>query len=290
MADLTTVENRGRVLAARSLSSRIGGIAGPFVAAAIGVAFGLRAIFLFNTVTKLIMLVILLRLIRETRPESARVMNREGTGVSWRTRMAMFLTRPFMLLMLVTLTQSMMSQGIFMAIFPVYLQDNLGFNTQAIGNLLTLAGAATLIVTFPNGILVDIYGRKRTLVPGLLFYALSAVLLTLVGDFSMAVAMVLVFGLADGVAMGSSQAYVIDMAPEGQRGAFIGSWSFFSGMGGVIAPLLVGLVAGGAGYGWAFLMVAASLVVSGIVMGLYGPDFGGRARRAGPAAELASFS
>src|SRR6266581_4801099 len=71
IADLSLRENRGRALAVRSLASKLGAIAGPMVGAAITVAFDLRGIFLFNGVSKVVILAIVLWMIAETRPEAA---------------------------------------------------------------------------------------------------------------------------------------------------------------------------------------------------------------------------
>ena len=72
IADVTELENRGRAVAVRSMSVRLGNIAGPFIGALLTTAFSIRSIFLFNVVTKLVVIVITLFLIKETRPESAK--------------------------------------------------------------------------------------------------------------------------------------------------------------------------------------------------------------------------
>lgn len=278
MADVTTVENRGRVLAIRSISSRVGAVLGPLAGAALAGGFGLRSLFLFNTATKVVQLLIVLYLIRETRPDSARARRSSAESTAFREAATMFLTRPFLLIAGVSLATSMMGQGVFLAIFPVYMQQAADMSTSDIGVMLTVAATATLLAAYPAGAGADRYGRKRILVPGLLVLALSAYLLAQVSDYRGVLVMILLYGVGEAFALGASQAYVVDVAPEARRGTFLGAWSLFTAAGGIVAPLLIGLVADLTGFGAAFLVVAVLLIVSAIAMALWGPDFGGRPR------------
>ena len=72
MADITSGENRGRANAVRSMSARLGMIAGPFVGGLLTTFFPLRSIFLSNTLTKIPIHFITAYMIRDTRPEAAR--------------------------------------------------------------------------------------------------------------------------------------------------------------------------------------------------------------------------
>jgi MFS family permease len=110
------------------------------------------------------------------------------------------------------------------------LQEHKGFATGEVGHLIAIAGVATLLVSMPNGYVVDAFGRKITLIPGLFVLGLSAPLLVWIGmgDLGMAVVVMILYGIGEGVCFGASQTYAMDLAPEQQRGSFLGVWSLVS--------------------------------------------------------------
>lgn len=278
VADLSVRENRGRALAVRSMSSRLGAIAGPMVGAALAAAFDLRAIFLFNAASKVVILAIVLWLIGETRPETATETGQRRHGLALDLLGAMFMNRPFLAIAAATFAISMMQQGLFAAIFPVYVTRSVGLSAPDVGTLITVAATMSLLVSLPNGYIVDLFGRKSTLVPGLGVLAVASYLLATSGDHASVVAMVLVYGLGEGMCLGASQAYAMDLAPEDRRGSFLGVWSLLQNVGGITAPLLIGLVAEQFGYGPAFTAVAVTLLGVAAVMWAFAPDTAARRR------------
>jgi MFS family permease len=278
LADLSVTENRGRAVAARSMSSRLGFVLGPALGAALAMVWDLRVIFLFNAATKVVIIAIVAWLIRETRPERVSV-ERASEGPSQLT-LSMFLNRRFFMLSLVAFTFSMVNVGIFQSLFPVHLKDAVGLSTADVGNLISVAAFATFVVTYPNGWLVDRYGRKLSLVPGMLLLALGAYLMGMSASSAMVLLSVVVYGLAEGVCFGSTQAYAMDLAPEQRRGSFLGIWSVISSGSGFLAPLVVGFTAERLGFETTCVLVGAALALVAIAMGLFGPDTRARRRRA----------
>jgi MFS family permease len=270
VADLSVGENRGRAVASRSASNRLGMIIGPFIGGAIAATFDLRAVFLFNGLTKLAVLAIVLFLVRETNPDVETGGRRRPLFDA--SLLSQFATRSFLIITLVSLTVSMMTQGVFSTLFPLFLREAGGLSAQQIGTLMTIAGISILATSLPNGYLVDRYGRKATLVPGLLVLAAAALLLPRADAFSAAAFIVVIYGVGTGMCQGAAQVYVMDLAPRDRRGAFLGMWALLDSSGGAVAPLTVGLAATQLGYGAAFLFVGTLLAVMALVMWVYGPD------------------
>ncbi|HZT05807.1 MAG TPA: MFS transporter [Chloroflexota bacterium] len=287
VADLTVQTNRGRAVALRSMSTRLGFVLGPVVGAALASAFGLRSIFVFNALTKVVIIVAMGLLIGETRPEAAAAMQRAPAAERERLPLRIFLTRQFVIISLVTFAVAMMSQGIFASLFPLYLKTTRGFTTGEIGALITVAGVSSLAVSFPNGMLVDRFGRKSTLVPGLVGYGVASALLALGGDFGHLAPIVVLYGLGESVCTGVSQVYAMDLAPENRRGAFLGVWSLLAEAGTAAAPLVVGFTAERLGFGFTFVAVGVALGTVATIMGTLGPDTRRRAIAVGPAGERA---
>ncbi|MBI2887114.1 MAG: MFS transporter [Chloroflexi bacterium] len=279
IADLSGAEERGRAVALRNMSMRLGMITGPFFGALLATAFDLRAIFILNGASKLVVVVILLLLIRETRPEET-LRAADGRGARGEPLdLSIFLSRAFLTVALASLAVSMMGGGgVFGALFPLHATANAGLSTADVGNLMTLAGVVALLVSFPNGVLSDRYGRKASLVPGLLILAAAAITLTGIGETASVLIAVLLFGMGEGIGMGTTQVFAMDLAPASRRGAFLGIWSLFNSVGGLAAPLLVGAVAQGFGFSGAFYTVAAALILSALVLWRFGPETGAGAQ------------
>ena len=281
IADLSVRENRGRALALRTMSSRLGAIAGPIVGAAIAAAFDLRAIFLFNGFSKIVILVIVLWLVAETRPEAAlEPGGRRQHGLALDLLGAMFVNRPFLAIATATFAISMVHQGLFASIFPVYVTQSVGLSAPDVGTMMTLAAVLAFLVSFPNGYIVDTFGRKSTLVPGLAVLGVASYLLATSGDYGSVLVMVVVYGIGEGICMGASQAYAMDLAPEDRRGAFIGTWSLLQNVGGIAAPLLIGFVAEQVGYTPAFVAVGVALGMVAVLIWAFAPDTTSKRSRA----------
>ena len=272
IADVTEKVNRGRAVALRSMSVRLGNIAGPFIGALLTIFFDIRSIFLFNVVTKLAVLVITFFLIKETRPEVAEPKTGQTRPTVEKLGASMFLTRGFLVISFATFALGMMTQGVFSALFPLYVKDVANFDPADVGYMITLASVVIFLISYPNGILVDRYGRKKTLMPGLLILGLSGYLLAQSIDFRGVCLMVVVYGVGAGMTMGTSQVYAMDLAPEQRRGAFLGIWSAFTHLSSVIAPLLLGLSAETVGLPTTFVVVSVLLAVSALVTWWFGPE------------------
>lgn len=273
IADVSERHNRGMAVATRGFSVRLGTIAGPLIGAWLAVTFGLRSIFLFNALTKVVMLVIMLSSIRETRPEPSPVVpERGGEPPQPGFKFASLFSRPFLAVVIATLTLSGMTQGVMQALFPVYVDGLAGFGAADVGVMMTIAGITAVLISFPNGVLVDRFGRRKSLTPGLLVLALSAYLLATNTGYWGLVLMVIIYGIGEGISTSTSQTYAIDLAPTDRRGAFLGAWSLLQNGGAIVAAALIGLMADGFGFWVTFQVVAAVLAASGLLIWLFGSD------------------
>ena len=272
IADVTEPHIRGRVVAMRGMSMRAGQVTGPLLGALIAAFFDIRTIFLVNGVAKFLTLFIALYLIKESRTEDAPGSpQRQGLLRSLAT-IRPFLGRAFFLVILATFAVSMMGQGVFSGLLPIYAQELANLNEASIGTLIGLGGLISVFVAFPSGMVSDSYGRKFALVPGLVLLAVSAYLLSHGDNLTMLLIMVSVYGVAWGMSQGTAQTYAMDIAPAQQRGTFLGVWSLFQAAGGFVAPLVVGGLAQFWSFSGTFVVVAAWLAVSAVLVALFAPE------------------
>ena len=272
IADVTEPHIRGRVVAMRGMSMRAGQVTGPLLGALIAAFFDIRAIFLVNGVAKFLTLFMALYLIKESRTEDAAgAPQRPGLLLSL-AAIRPFLGRAFFLVILATFAVSMMGQGVFSGLLPIYAQELANLNEASIGTLIGLGGLISVFVAFPSGMVSDGYGRKFALVPGLVLLAVSAYLLSFGDNLTMLLIMVSVYGVAWGMSQGTAQTYAMDIAPAQQRGTFLGVWSLFQAAGGFVAPLAVGGLAQFWSFSGTFVVVAAWLAVSAVLVALFAPE------------------
>ena len=276
VADMSTPATRGRAVATRNTTLRLGQILGPVLGGVVAAVWSLQAVFLINAVSKYVVMIVTWRMVKETRPEveTRRKLDAES-GVTMRSVMA---SRAFAVLAITTVAVAMMNQGVFMTLFPIVAGEEGGLDTATIGTLVGFASFITLLISFPNGIMVDRWGRKRSLVPGLALAAGAAVLLGLVVDFRTAVQAAAVFGVAQAMMMGANMAFAMDLAPAEKRGAFLGVFTAVQSFGALIGPLAVGGMVAIWGFAFAFNVVAVFMVAAALVMAFLGPETKGQAK------------
>jgi MFS family permease len=169
-----------------------------------------------------------------------------------------------------------MTQGIFQSVFPIFSHDVVGLSEYDIGSLMTAAGILSLVVSFPNGWLVDHFGRRAALTPGLLVLGLSVSLMAISTSYWPVVLAIAVYGIGEGMGNGSSQAAAMDLAPDQNRGAFLGVWSLLQNGGAVIAATAIGAAADTLGYPTTFQTTAVVMAVSAALFWIAGAGIGGR--------------
>ena len=272
IADVTEQHVRGRVVAMRGMSMRAGQFTGPLLGALVAAFFDIRTIFLINGIAKLLTMVIALYLIRESRAEAEGDAPRRQAPRLSISAIRPFLSRAFILVILATFAVSMMGQGVFAGLLPIYAQELANLDEAGIGTLIGIGGFISVLVAFPSGMVSDGYGRKFALVPGLALLAVSAYLLSLGDNYTMLLLMVSVYGVAWGMSQGTAQTYAMDISPAQQRGTFLGVWSLFQAAGGFVAPLAVGGMAEFWSFSGTFVVVAAWLAVSAMLIMLFAPE------------------
>ena len=278
MADITTHENRGRAVAVRSLSMKIGGVLGPLLGAWITLAASLRMVFIFNAISKVAIHLILVYFVRETRPEAGMPAASGGAAPNTPPVVASpptMLRRVALLwpLALVTVTLSFIGfQGALGALFPSHAMGQAGVSQAEVGQLMSLAALAATLSSLAGGSALDRFGRKRPLVVSLVVTAVAiAAFAPASGLVPLALA-VAAYGIGEWVALGASEVYSMDMAPQTRRGTFLGNWSLIRNIGGAAGPILIGAIAQFAGGPAAFVCIGAAVGLSGLLMAIWGVE------------------
>ena len=280
LADETEIASRGRAVALRQTSSRIGLLAGPAVAGIVASIISLPSVFLFIAINKIAVIIVTVWWIRESHIRKQVSKNSEHIKSVKKRKwipnldLSMFANRAFLALAIGTFAVSMVvgGTGVFRTFFPVQGTDVAGLDEIQVGNLIAISGILALFAAIPSGIAADRYGRKKTLIAGLLITAGSVWLMSDLSNFSGALLAVLIFGLAEAIGTGTVQTYAMDLAPEDKRGAFLGIWAFSQSAGQTAGPLFIGMIADTVSFASAFLAVVILLLIGTVMVMIFGKE------------------
>ena len=191
LSDITSTSNRGRVLALRQMSMRLGFVAGPLVGGVLAAVYGLPALFLLNGISKVVIVLTVLFLVKETRPEPAPVAPSGEPRPRRAFSLRPFRDRAFVALAFASAGAAVAQAGVMQTLIPAHARLSLGSDETAVGFLISLAALAAFLAAFPNGIIMDRFGRKVSLVPALALLGAASFLLG-IGDAYVVLALVVV--------------------------------------------------------------------------------------------------
>ncbi|MFB6301096.1 MAG: MFS transporter, partial [Halobacteriales archaeon] len=165
------------------------------------------------------------------------------------------------------------------SLIPIYLVAEVGTSEAMMGLLLTVSPAAQIGLMALLGQQADIGSRKQLIVFGIIASGLYGILLAVaVLPAGMAFRLLIAGGSFLAIAAGFSAmdigviAVIGDLVPASRESAFLGLRSTAAGVGGVIGPLSVGILAVLVGYGIAFTMAGVFTALSAIVIVLKVPE------------------
>ena len=277
LSDVTETTNRGKVLALRQMSTRMGFVAGPLIGGLVAARFGLPAVFLVNGASKVVIVLTVLFLVRETRPvralDTGEAAPKKGEGRA--AVLSVMRTRSFLALAITLFGLAMAQTAILQALLPIYASTQLGADESSVGVLLAVAALVAFLLAFPNGVVSDRFGRKVTLVPGLLLLSGASLLLTVSDTYLLVLIAVAVQGSGEGLTMGTAHSYAMDLAPKDHRGAFLGVSMMFQALGAFAGPMFVGALYHGFSPALAFAALAVWLAVAALAIGALAKETAG---------------
>lgn len=173
--------------------------------------------------------------------------------------------RGIMLVSLVEAAQYLVFGAVeaFLALFAA----SLGIPAWQIGVILGVQLVGIVFMKPLMGRVSDRVGRKQVIVPGLLVGAVSIALLPVLPSFIGLSALSLIFGLGFATVTSSTAALVADLTQDGRYGSSMGVLRTVMDVGQSIGPVLTGWMVAAAGYGNAFMLLAAILAGAALLIG-----------------------
>ena len=153
--------------------------------------------------------------------------------------------------------------GVRMATVPLFAVAALGAGTTAAGWALAVFAGGNAAALTVSGKLADSLGRKPLLVSGLVLTGLATAGIGLTHDMVWFLAASAAAGVGSGLLGPAQQAAIADViGSERSGGRVLAVFQMVSDGGAIIGPVLAGLLADRLGYGWAFGVTGAVLVVA----------------------------
>jgi len=153
----------------------------------------------------------------------------------------------------------------FLALFAA----SLGLPAWQIGVMLGVQLVSIVFIKPLMGNVSDRVGRKQVIIPGLLVGAASIVLLPHAPSFIGLTVLSLAFGFGFAAVTSSTAALVADFTQGNSYGSSMGVLRTVMDVGQSIGPVLTGWMVGYAGYGSAFTLLAAILLLAALLLGLF---------------------
>ena len=277
VTDISTAENRGRTFGLYMTVFMFAVGFAPLPGGFIGQHFGLSIPFLVYAALGVIVTLIALTRIPDTRQISART--RQAAPVDGEPRLPfgkqiqLLMHQPAFLLVSVASFSTYFARtgGVF-TILPQRAQDTMGLSTGQIGLGLSAISFVSLSIAYPSGVVIDRFGRKAVIVPAILFGAVAMICFALSGGLISYVVSCLIWGVSVGLAGAAPTAYAADVAPSGMNAAAMGTFRSLSDCGYVFGPFLLGAIADISGSAAALVATAVMLLVVGTVFALVAPE------------------
>ena len=278
ITDITTDENRGRIMSIFQGSLLAGVSLGPAVGGFVAEAFGLSApFFLVAALAAVAMLWSFGRmpetvhLSREQAATAARESPDEAAPrQTARQSVLSLLMRPdFLLVSMLTMSIFLTRTGGRLTLLPLVGVNRLDMSPALLGLVFAMMTVLQLIVLVPGGTLIDRLGRKALIVPSALVTGVALVLFAFSGEVWVFIMAAVIHGLGTGILGPAPAAYAADIAPPGMRGVTMGLYRTFGDAGFVIGPVALGGLADLTGFGPALTVDAIVLVSVALLFALF---------------------
>lgn len=150
--------------------------------------------------------------------------------------------RPFWILMGATLIDRI---GAFMLLpfFALYITDHFGLNMTGLGGVIFVFAIAGTTGGFIGGAIADKFGRRSIILFGLIFSALSSLLMGFTADLTLFLILTGLVGLLQDVGGPAQSALVADVLPPHRQAEGFGIWRVVANIAAIMGPILGGIFA-----------------------------------------------
>ena len=272
LADITTPERRGRVMAIYQGVFLFAVGVGPYPGGLLAERFGLAAPFVVYGVAGALASAVVWLTIPDTRGSGVSAADAAAPAPFAAQVRLLTAHTGFMLVSLVGFMNAVVRTGALFNVVPVLARDRLALGADRIGFGLALASVVGLVLAYPAGVLVDRYGRKSVIVPATAVAGVSMLLFLAAPSYPWFLAGCVVWSVAVGVSGAAPAAYAADVAPPGMNAAAMSTFRMLSDLGYVAGPIVLGLATDLFGADAALAASAALMMAVATLFGRFAPE------------------
>lgn len=263
LVDISTEQNRARVLGANQGALLVGVSLGPGLGGALAEAFGFRLPFFAVGGAALLTSVYGYLRLPETHGGPARSPDASEPpgGPAWRRLLG---SRDFLAVSLLTAMVFLTRAGGRFTVFPLLAAAEFGYSASSIGALFTAMALINLLGLGPAATLSDRVGRKAAILPSGVVTAAALALIAWTGNPSVFLGAALLLAVGTSIMGPAPAAYAADVAPREVRGLAMGLYRSAGDLGFVVGPVMLGAIADATTLGGA--LAANALVVLAVTL------------------------
>ncbi|MBN1400914.1 MAG: MFS transporter [Anaerolineae bacterium] len=228
---------RGTALSIHGVGGNVGDVFGPILTGILLAYASWRGVLGVYALIPMVLALFVARTFRDL--GRANDANRSGPRISAREAVGL-LRNPTLLRVNVVAGLRAMCYQVYTTFLPLYLADELGFDSRAIGVYVALVFSLAIVATPAMGYLSDRIGRKAVVVPTLAGSCLLSILLALFGQSGWLAVILLLLGLFLRSDYSLISATVLDVVGQDVATTTLGVVSFTTFVLGAISPLIAG--------------------------------------------------
>lgn len=257
---LAPAESRGRVSGAYASAFLVGNVCGPIVGGLLA-GFGLRVPFLAYAAALVIAAAVVQTQLSHGRKET-------GLGQARNPDMRLadaLRVGAYRSSLVSSFANGWATFGVRMATVPLFAVAALGSGPEAAGLALAVFAAGNAAALTFSGRLADSLGRKPMMVAGLLVTGAATAAIGFTHELGWFLLASALAGIGSGLLGPAQQAAVADVIGSGRTGGkVLAIYQMTADIGAIAGPILAGLLADRLGYGWAFGLTGAVLVLAAV--------------------------
>ena len=274
IADTGASSQRGKQVTSMFGVQQIGNLTGPVIGGVAAVQLGLWTPFVMHAAIVLVAVIPSFFILRESAPDrrgepppsAAAPPSGPEAGV-WRRLLVPPLPSVFAVQFLANVTRGGIFGGGVIVLYASYAYN---VPPDELGYLRGAMAAVGIPIIFAGGFVMDRFGRKYTIVPGLILSASAMAFLAatayLDASYAWFIAAFTAVHMAVNVISGNMQTLGTDVAPVNARGMFFGVSRTVAQGGGALSPASFSFVTSIAGAGAAFSFLGASAFLGAIIV------------------------
>ena len=152
-----------------------------------------------------------------------------------------------LLVLCVASLSAMLFYSQFYSLLPIFATQVKGLSYPEVGALFSISGATVVALQFPTSTWLEKVPRQTGYIVGVVILALGITSIGLAPSFHWLLVSVVLMTIGENMFFPIASVLVTEIAPEAERGMYVGAFSLFLSIGSNLSPLLGGTIWQGTG-------------------------------------------